>query len=343
MTTSTVQAIIATAGLINACDLTGRRLEEIKVVLSGAGAAGLSVLGLIKRLGVKDENAIVLDSRGVIYPGPKPNIWTNGRRRTPIETDKRTLEEAMEGADVFLGLSIAGIVTQDMVKSMNKNPIIFAMANPDPEITPEDIKAVRDDAIIATGRSDYPNQVNNVLGFPYIFRGALDVRARNVNEDMKLACAQALADLARQDVPEEVAAAYHGKRPKYGPDYIIPAPFDPRLISEIPPYVAQAAMDTGVARKPIEDMEAYKQSLARRQDPTAALLQGITSTVQDDPKTIIFAEGEEPAVIPRCPGLSAARSRQGYTYRARKAGAGQYETAGYRKPGKSDHPQCTAV
>ena len=171
------------------------------------------------------------------------------------------------------------------------------MANPDPEIRPEAIKSVRDDAIIATGRSDYPNQVNNVLGFPYIFRGALDVRARNVNDEMKLACAQALADLARQDVPEEVAAAYHGNRPKYGPEYIIPAPFDPRLISEIPPYVAQAAMDTGEARKPIEDMEAYKKSLARRQDPTAAILQGITATVQEEPKTIVFAEGEEPAVI----------------------------------------------
>jgi len=214
-----------------------------------------------------------------------------------LETDMRTLEEAMVGADVFFGLSAAGIVSQDMVKSMAPNPIIFAMANPDPEILPEDIKAVRDDAIIATGRSDYPNQVNNVLGFPYIFRGALDVRARNVNEEMKLACAHALADLARQDVPEEVAAAYHGNRPKYGPEYIIPAPFDPRLISEIPPYVAQAAMDTGVARKPIEDMEAYKKSLARRQDPTAAILQGITAAVQEEPKTIVFAEGEEPTVI----------------------------------------------
>jgi malate dehydrogenase (oxaloacetate-decarboxylating)(NADP+) len=203
----------------------------------------------------------------------------------------------MVGADVFLGLSVAGIVNAEMVKSMAPNPIIFAMANPDPEITPEEIKSVRDDAIIATGRSDYPNQVNNVLGFPYIFRGALDVRARNVNEEMKLACARALADLARQDVPEEVAAAYHGNRPKYGPEYIIPAPFDPRLISEIPPYVAQAAMDTGQARKPIEDMDAYKRSLARRQDPTAAILQGITAAVCEEPKTIVFAEGEEPAVI----------------------------------------------
>ena len=289
-------AIIATAGLINACHLTGRKFEDIKLVLSGAGAAGLSVLNLVKRLGVKDENAIVLDSRGVIYQGRK-EYMDQWKAPHAVDTKLRTLEEAMVGADVFFGLSVAGIVTKDMVKSMAPNPIIFAMANPDPEILPEDIKAVRDDAIIATGRSDYPNQVNNVLGFPYIFRGALDVRARNVNEEMKLACAHALADLARQDVPEEVAAAYHGNRPKYGPDYIIPAPFDPRLISEIPPYVAQAAMDTGEARKPIEDMGAYKKSLARRQDPTAAILQGITATVQDEPKTIVLAEGEEPAVI----------------------------------------------
>lgn len=289
-------AIIATAGLINACHLTGRNFEDIKLVLCGAGAAGLSVLNLIKHLGVKDKNAIVVDSRGIIYKG-RTEYMDQWKAPHAIETEMRTLEEAMVGADVFFGLSAAGIVNQDMVKSMAPNPIIFAMANPDPEILPEDIKAVRDDAIIATGRSDYPNQVNNVLGFPYIFRGALDVRARNVNQEMKLACAHALADLARQDVPEEVAAAYHGNRPKYGPEYIIPAPFDPRLISEIPPYVAQAAMDTGVARKPIEDMEAYKKSLARRQDPTAAILQGITASVQEEPKTIVFAEGEEPAVI----------------------------------------------
>ena len=289
-------AIIATAGLINAAHLTGRDFSTMKVVLCGAGAAGLSVLGLIKSLGVKNENAIVVDRRGVVYQGRK-EYMDQWKAPHAIDTKKRTLEEAMDGADVLLGLSVAGAVTQDMVKSMAKDPIIFAMANPDPEITPEEIKAVRDDAIIATGRSDYPNQVNNVLGFPYIFRGALDVRARNVNEEMKLACARALADLARQDVPEEVAAAYHGKRPKYGKDYIIPAPFDPRLISEIPPYVAQAAMDTGEARKPIEDMEAYKKSLARRQDPTAAILQGITTSVVETPKTIIFAEGEEPAVI----------------------------------------------
>ncbi len=311
-------AIIATAGLINACHLTGRKFSEMKVVLSGAGAAGLSVLGLIKRLGVKDENAVVLDSRGVVYKGRK-EYMDQWKAPHAIDTPLRTLEEAMVGADVFLGLSVAGIVNQDMIKSMADNPIIFAMANPDPEILPEDIQAVRSDAIIATGRSDYPNQVNNVLGFPYIFRGALDVRARNVNEDMKLACAQALADLARKDVPEEVAAAYHGKRPKYGKDYIIPAPFDPRLISEIPPYVAQAAMDTGEARKPIDDMEAYKKSLARRQDPTAAILQGISTSVVENPKTIIFAEGEEPAVI---------RAAQSYQQR----GLGKAILIGREKP-----------
>ena len=311
-------AIIATAGLINAAHLTGRKFEDMKVVLSGAGAAGLSVLGLIKRLGVKNENAIVLDSRGVVYQGRK-EYMDQWKAPHAIDTKSRTLEEAMVGADVFLGLSVAGIVNQDMIKSMAKNPIIFAMANPDPEITPEEIKEARSDAIIATGRSDYANQVNNVLGFPYIFRGALDVRARNVNEEMKLACAHALADLARQDVPEEVAAAYHGKRPQYGPDYIIPAPFDPRLISEIPPYVAQAAMDTGVARKPIEDMEAYKKSLAQRQDPTAAILQGITSSVVQNPKTIIFAEGEEPAVI---------RAAQAYQQR----GLGRAILVGREKP-----------
>tara|TARA_B100000497_G_scaffold92886_1_gene103842 strand:- start:48 stop:2339 length:2292 start_codon:yes stop_codon:yes gene_type:complete len=311
-------AIIATAGLINAAQLTGRKFEDMKVVLSGAGAAGLSVLGLIKRLGVKNENAIVLDSKGVIYQG-RQEAMDQWKAPHAVDTSLRTLEEAMSGADVFLGLSIAGIVTQDMIRSMNDQPIIFAMANPDPEITPEEIKEVRSDAIIATGRSDYPNQVNNVLGFPYIFRGALDVRARNVNEEMKLACAHALADLARQDVPEEVAAAYHGQRPKYGPEYIIPAPFDPRLISEIPPYVAQAAMDTGVARKPIENMDAYKKSLAQRQDPTAAILQGITSAVVQNPKTIVFAEGEEPAVI---------RAAQSYQQR----GLGKAILIGREKP-----------
>ena len=289
-------AIIAAAGLINACDLTGRNFRDLKVVLSGAGAAGLSALSLIKRLGVKDENVIVFDSEGPLRRGRKAPIdqW---KAPHAIDTDIGTLEEAMKGADCFLGLSMAGLVSKKMVKSMADNPIVFAMANPDPEIMPGDIRSVRKDAIIATGRSDYENQVNNVLGFPYIFRGALDVRARNVNEEMKLACAQALAELAREDVPEEVAAAYHGKRPQYGADYIIPAPFDPRLITKIPPYVAKAAMDTGVARKPIEDMKEYAHSLARRQDPSAAILQRISASIAENPRTIVFAEGEEPVVI----------------------------------------------
>ena len=288
-------AIIATAGLINACEITGRKFEDLKVVVSGAGAAGISVISLVKSLGVKDENAIILDSKGVLYQGRDGiDQW---KAPHAIKTDLRTKEEAIKGADVFLGLSRPGAMTKQMVKDMAPNPIIFVMANPTPEISPEEIREVRDDAIIATGRSDYPNQVNNVLGFPYIFRGALDVRARNVNEEMKLACAKAVAALAREDVPEEVAAAYHGNRPSYGPDYIIPSPFDPRLISKIPPYVAQAAMDTGVARKPIDDMEAYEKSLAQRQDPTASLLQGISASVVENPRTIVFAEGEEPAVI----------------------------------------------
>jgi len=253
------------------------------------------VLELIKAMGVQSQNAILCDSRGIIHTErDNLNQW---KAAHTVETDKRTLAEAVDGADCFLGLSVAGALTQDMAKSMADNPIIFAMANPDPEITPEDVRAVRDDAIIATGRSDYPNQVNNVLGFPYIFRGALDVRARTINEEMKIAAAQALAALAKEDVPDEVAAAYHGARPSFGKDYVIPSPFDPRLISYIPPYVAQAAMDTGVARKPISDMSAYRASLARRLDPTASLLQRIQGAVMGQERRIVFAEGEEPAVI----------------------------------------------
>ncbi|MEM7007222.1 MAG: NADP-dependent malic enzyme, partial [Pseudomonadota bacterium] len=288
-------AIIAAAGLINACNITGRDLKDVKVVIAGAGAAGLSVGGLIKLMGVSPENILMTDRSGVIYKGR--DKVDQFKSPFAIETDKRTLEEALDGADCVMGLSVAGAISKEMVASMADKPIIFAMANPDPEILPEDIKAVRDDAIIATGRSDYPNQVNNVLGFPYIFRGALDVRARGINEEMKVAAAQALAELAREDVPDEVAAAYHGARPTFGPDYIIPTPFDPRLISFIPPFVAQAAMDTGVARKPIEDMDTYRHELARRQDPTASFLQGIQSAVRPMKKRIVFAEGEEPSVI----------------------------------------------
>ncbi len=289
-------AIIAAAGLLNACELTGRSLKEVKVVVNGAGAAGLSCIGLIKMLGVPHDNVIVCDRQGVVYRGREKGM-DQFKAAHAVETKLRTLEEALVGADCFMGLSVAGAMTQDMVRSMAKNPIIFAMANPDPEILPEDIMAVRQDAIIATGRSDYPNQVNNVLGFPYIFRGALDVRARTINEEMKVAAARALADLAKEDVPDEVAEAYQGRRLKFGPEYIIPTPFDPRLISAIPPAVAQAAVDTGVARKPIADRAAYAERLAQRLDPTAALMQRIQGAVRRKPQRIVFAEGEEPTVI----------------------------------------------
>jgi malate dehydrogenase (oxaloacetate-decarboxylating)(NADP+) len=290
-------AIISTAGLINACKITGRRLEDIKLVLNGAGAAGIATLDLLKAMGVKPENCIAVDTKGVIYRGRTEamNQWKSAHA---VETDARTLEDALKGADAFFGLSVKGALGPELVKLMADQPIIFAMANPDPEITPEEAHAVRPDAIVATGRSDYPNQVNNVLGFPYIFRGALDVRARRVNLEMKIACAQALAQLAREDVPDEVAAAYHGGHLKFGPDYIIPSPFDPRLIWYVPPFVAQAAMDTGVARRPIKDMDAYRESLARRLDPTAGFLQKISGAVLSGrKKRIVFAEGEEPQVI----------------------------------------------
>ncbi len=289
-------AIIAAAGLLNACELTGRKLSEVKVVVSGAGAAGLSCIGLIKQLGVPHENVIVCDREGVVYRGREKGM-DQFKAAHAVETKARSLADALKGADVFMGLSVAGAVSGEMIKSMAKKPIVFAMANPDPEIMPEDVLTARPDAIVATGRSDYPNQVNNVLGFPYIFRGALDVRARQINEEMKVAAARALAALAKQDVPDEVAAAYEGRRLTFGPDYIIPSPFDPRLISEIPPYVAKAAMDSGVARKPIADMQAYKHSLAQRLDPTAAMMQRVQTVVRRSPRCIAFAEGEEPKVI----------------------------------------------
>jgi len=288
-------AIIAAAGLLNACDLTGRKFEDLKVVLCGAGAAGLSVLELIESMGVKSENTTVVDIDGVVYTG-RPGGHERLMKHA-IDTDKRTLAEAAEGADVLLGLSAAGVFTKEIVASLAPDPIIFAMANPTPEITPEEVKQVRNDVIMATGRSDYPNQVNNVLGFPYIFRGALDVRARTINEEMKIAAARALAALAREDVPDEVAKAYKVERLQYGREYIIPTPFDPRLISWVPPFVAQAAIDTGVARRPIAQQDGYRQMLARRLDPTAALQQRISASIRAEQKTIVFAEGEEPAVI----------------------------------------------
>ncbi len=285
-------AIICAAGLINACDLTGRKLSDLKLVLNGAGAAAISCLELAKALGVRSENAIMVDSKGVIYQGRTDgmNQWKSAHA---VPTKMRTLAEALDGADAFIGLSVRGAVTSEMIRRMAKDPIIFAMANPDPEITPEEVAEVRDDVIMATGRSDYPNQVNSVLGFPFIFRGALDVRARTINEEMKLAAARALANLARENVPDEVAAAYAGRHLRYGREYIIPVPFDPRLISTVPPAVAEAAMKSGVARKPIADMEAYRRQLAARRDPTVATLQSIATEVQRSPRTVVFAEGEE--------------------------------------------------
>lgn len=285
-------AVICAAGLWNALDLTGRDIKKTKVVVNGAGAAAVACVELIKSMGVQHENVIMCDTKGVIYRGRTHgmNQWKSAHA---VDTDARTLEEALRGADVFLGLSAKGAVTPKMVADMAARPIIFAMANPDPEITPEEVKAVRQDAIVATGRSDYPNQINNVLGFPYIFRGALDVRARTINDEMKLAASKALAALARKDVPDEVDAAYSGRRLRYGPDYIIPVPFDPRLIYSIPPAVAQAAMDTGVAQRPIVDMEAYRHSLMARLDPTAASMQAIFDEVKAHPRRVVFAEGEE--------------------------------------------------
>ncbi|MCB9946922.1 MAG: NADP-dependent malic enzyme [Rhodospirillaceae bacterium] len=289
-------AIIAAAALINALDLTGRRIEDVRVVVNGAGAAAIACVELFKSMGLPHDHAVLCDRKGVIYQGRQDgmNQWKSGHA---VPTDKRTLADAVAGADVFLGLSVKGAMTADMVASMAARPIIFALANPDPEIVPEAVKAVRSDAIIATGRSDYPNQVNNVLGFPYIFRGALDVRARTINDAMKIAAARALAELAREDVPDEVDAAYAGRRLRYGPDYIIPVPFDPRLIVAVPPAVARAAIDSGVARIPVASMERYEQSLRTRLDPTAHSLQIIIERVRAATKRVVFAEGEQERTI----------------------------------------------
>jgi malate dehydrogenase (oxaloacetate-decarboxylating)(NADP+) len=291
-------AIIAAAGLINALHLTGRDLGSVRMVINGAGSAGIACTELLKAMGVPHDHILLCDTRGVIHQGREAgmNQWKSAHA---VETDARSLEDAVKGSDVFFGLSVKGALTPDMVKTMADQPIIFAMANPDPEITPEEVRTVRDDAIIATGRSDYPNQVNNVLGFPYIFRGALDVRASTINMEMKIAAAQALAALAREDVPDEVDRAYAGRRLRYGREYIIPAPFDPRLIVAVPMAVAQAAMATGVARRPITDMALYEQELSARLDPAAASLQGIFDKVRAAPsaKRIVFAEGEEATAI----------------------------------------------
>ena len=289
-------AIISAAGIINALHLTGRKMEGIKVVVNGAGAAGIACLELLKSMGLPNGNAILCDTKGVIFRG-RTNGMNQWKSAHAVETDARTLADALVGCDVFLGLSAKGAVTPEMVRTMAAAPIIFAMANPDPEITPEEVKAVRADAIIATGRSDYPNQVNNVLGFPYIFRGALDVRATTINEAMKIAAAEALAALAREDVPDEVASAYLGMRPVYGPDYIIPVPFDPRLISRVSSAVAEAAIRTGVAGRALKDADAYREELSARLDPSASLFQKITAAVRAKPKRVVFAEGEEESVI----------------------------------------------
>ncbi len=287
-------AIIAAAGLVNACFLTGREFKDVKVVVNGAGASALACTALIKSMGVRHENVTVCDTKGVIYVGREG--VDQFKSAHAIVTEKRTLKEAMNGADIVLGLSAAGAITQDMVKDMAAQPIIFAMANPDPEITPPDAKAVRPDAIVATGRSDYPNQVNNVLGFPFIFRGALDVRATAINEEMKIAAAHAIAQLAREQVPEEVAAAY-GQNYHFGPDYIIPAPFDPRLMEVVSSAVAKAAMDSGVAQKPIEDFDAYRTSLKARLNPTTTVLTQVYDRVRANPKRMIFAEAENEIVL----------------------------------------------
>ncbi len=288
-------AVICAAGLINALHLSGKKIEDCKIVLNGAGAAGIACVELIKAMGAKHDNCIACDTKGVIYQGRTEgmNQWKSAHA---AKTDARSLAEAMVDADVFLGVSVKGAVTNDMIKSMAPNPVIFAMANPDPEITPEEAHAVRQDAIVATGRSDYPNQVNNVLGFPYLFRGALDIHARAINDEMKLACANALAKLARQDVPDEVAMAY-GTKLRFGRDYIIPTPFDPRLIYVIPPAVAKAGMDTGVARRPIIDMEGYELSLKARMDPTASILESLYTRAKNAQARMIFAEGDDLRVL----------------------------------------------
>ena len=288
-------AVICAAGLINALHLSGKKIEDVKIVLNGAGAAGIACLELLKSMGAKNENCIMCDTKGVIYQGRTEgmNQWKSAHA---VITDARTLDEAMKGCDVFLGVSAKGAVTPSMVASMADNPVIFAMANPDPEITPEEAHEVRVDAIVATGRSDYPNQVNNVLGFPYLFRGALDIHARAINDEMKIACAHALAQLAREEVPDEVALAY-GKNLTFGRDYIIPTPFDPRLIHRIPPAVAKAGMDTGVARRPIIDIEAYEVSLKSRMDPTASILRGLNIRARTAQARMIFAEGDDPRAL----------------------------------------------
>jgi len=289
-------AIVAAAGLINACHLTGRDLKTTKLVINGAGAASIACAELVKAMGMRPENVILCDTKGVIWRGRQEgmNQWKSAHA---VTTSARTLTQALDGADVFFGLSVKGALTPEMIRAMAPKPIIFAMANPDPEITPDEARAARPDCIIATGRSDYPNQVNNVLGFPFIFRGALDVRASTINDAMKIAAAESLAMLAREDVPEEVSGAGAGKALRFGPEYIIPNAFDPRLISRVSPAVAKAAMDSGVARRPLPDLQRYARDLANRLDATVGALEAIAESVRQNPKRVVFAEGEEEKVI----------------------------------------------
>jgi malate dehydrogenase (oxaloacetate-decarboxylating)(NADP+) len=289
-------AIVAAAGLINACHLTGRDLKTTKLVINGAGAASIACAELVKAMGMRPENVILCDTKGVIWRGRQEgmNQWKSAHA---VTTSARTLTQALDGADVFFGLSVKGALTPEMIRAMAPKPIIFAMANPDPEITPDEARAARPDCIIATGRSDYPNQVNNVLGFPFIFRGALDVRASTINDAMKIAAAESLAMLAREDVPEEVSGAGAGKALRFGPEYIIPNAFDPRLISRVSPAVAKAAIDSGVARKPLADLQRYARDLANRLDATVGALEAIAESVRQNPKRVVFAEGEEEKVI----------------------------------------------
>ena len=288
-------AIITTAALINALDISKKKVSDVRIVVNGAGASAIACANLFKKIGIKKENIIMLDRKGVIYKG-RDNI-DEFKSAYAVNTKLRTLSEAINGADIFLGLSAKNVLTKEMVKSMSKNPIIFACANPDPEIKPELVDEVRSDAIVATGRSDYPNQVNNLIGFPYIFRGALDVRAKEINDEMKIAAAEAIATLAREEVPDEVVNAYGGERPHYGKDYIIPSTFDPRLISRIPSAVAEAAIKSGVARKKIVDIEAYKDQLTNRLDPSMTIMQGINAQIKKRPKTVVFAEGEDQSML----------------------------------------------
>ncbi len=284
-------AIITCAALINAVDIAKKDIKKIKVVVNGAGASAMACTKLFIRYGVTRKNITMIDRKGVIHK--KRDGLNEWKSAFAIDTKNRTLKDAIKNADVFLGLSSAGALKKDMVKLMSKNPIIFACANPDPEITPEEIEEVRKDAIIATGRSDYPNQVNNLIGFPYIFRGALDVRAKTINEEMKVAAVKAIASLAKERVPDEVVAAMGGERPTFGREYIIPSTFDPRLISVIPVAVAKAAIKTGVARKKIDNFNIYSEKLKQRLDPSVTIMQGINNQIKKNQKRVVFADGED--------------------------------------------------